>query len=200
MIAEFEADLARLRTREGMKVVKAKGRLRGKQPKLKPKQETHLVEVQRETPAVQHRPHTGRRRRGPYLGHRQPGQNEEPLPRPPPSGTVPARTSEGAGRPLRRASTPPPAGEVEYPHLASMPSPGRPPPRRTSLVCSLDTFEATTATSRAEPQPQPRSPTRQTPPHPPPCSPHRQNPQPPHKSGGALVPRFHHVGVRGPRS
>ncbi len=43
MIAEFEADLGRLRTREGMKVARAKGRLRGKQPKLKPAQEAHLV-------------------------------------------------------------------------------------------------------------------------------------------------------------
>jgi hypothetical protein len=34
MIAEFEADLTRLRTREGMKAAKAKGRLHGKQPKL----------------------------------------------------------------------------------------------------------------------------------------------------------------------
>lgn len=31
MVAEFEADLIRLRTREGMKVAKAKGHLRGKQ-------------------------------------------------------------------------------------------------------------------------------------------------------------------------
>jgi hypothetical protein len=38
MVAEFESDLIRLRTREGMKVAKAKGRLRGKQPKLKPNQ------------------------------------------------------------------------------------------------------------------------------------------------------------------
>lgn len=45
MVAEFEADLARMRTREGMAVAKAKGRLRGKQPKLKPKQEQHLVEL-----------------------------------------------------------------------------------------------------------------------------------------------------------
>jgi putative transposase len=36
MVAEFEADLIRARTREGMKVAKAKGRLRGKQPKLSP--------------------------------------------------------------------------------------------------------------------------------------------------------------------
>ena len=43
MVAEFEADLARMRTREGMKVAKAKGRLRGKQPKLSPRQEAHLV-------------------------------------------------------------------------------------------------------------------------------------------------------------
>ena len=36
MVAEFEADLIRLRTREGMRIAKAKGRLRGKQPKLNP--------------------------------------------------------------------------------------------------------------------------------------------------------------------
>jgi DNA invertase Pin-like site-specific DNA recombinase len=45
MIAEFEADLARSRTCEGMAVARAKGRLRGKQPKLSPKQEAHLVEL-----------------------------------------------------------------------------------------------------------------------------------------------------------
>ena len=43
MIAEFEADLARARTREGLAVAKAKGRLRGKPPKLKPTREAHLV-------------------------------------------------------------------------------------------------------------------------------------------------------------
>ena len=47
MIAEFESDLIRMRTREGMKVARAKGRLRGKQPKLKPTQEAHLVELWR---------------------------------------------------------------------------------------------------------------------------------------------------------
>ena len=45
MIAEFESDLIRMRTREGMKVAKAKGRLRGKPPKLSPAQEAHLVEL-----------------------------------------------------------------------------------------------------------------------------------------------------------
>jgi DNA invertase Pin-like site-specific DNA recombinase len=45
MVAEFEADLARMRTREGMKLAKAKGRLRGKPPKLKPSQETQLVQL-----------------------------------------------------------------------------------------------------------------------------------------------------------
>jgi len=34
-----------MRTREGMKVVRAKGRLRGKQPKLKPNQAKHLLEL-----------------------------------------------------------------------------------------------------------------------------------------------------------
>jgi DNA invertase Pin-like site-specific DNA recombinase len=47
MVAEFEADLIRARTREGMKVAKAKGRLRGKQPKLSPTQEAHLVKLYR---------------------------------------------------------------------------------------------------------------------------------------------------------
>ncbi len=38
MVAEFEADLARARTREGMAVAKAKGRLRGKLGYLSPAQ------------------------------------------------------------------------------------------------------------------------------------------------------------------
>jgi len=45
MVAGFEADLISARIREGMKIAKAKGRLRGKQPKLSPKQESHLVEL-----------------------------------------------------------------------------------------------------------------------------------------------------------
>src|SRR3954447_10079814 len=45
MVAEFESDLIRLRTKEGMRVAKAKGRLRGKQPKLNRKQEAHLVSL-----------------------------------------------------------------------------------------------------------------------------------------------------------
>ena len=47
MVAEFEADLIKMRTREGMRVAKAKGRLRGKQPKLNPRQEAHLVALHR---------------------------------------------------------------------------------------------------------------------------------------------------------
>ncbi len=43
MVAEFESDLIRMRTREGMKLAKARGRLRGKQPKLNSKQEAHLA-------------------------------------------------------------------------------------------------------------------------------------------------------------
>jgi len=43
MVAEFESDLIKMRTREGMKVARAKGRLRGKKPKLSPRQEEHLV-------------------------------------------------------------------------------------------------------------------------------------------------------------
>jgi hypothetical protein len=40
--AEFEVDLLRMRTREGMAVARAKGRLRGRQPKLSIKQQAEL--------------------------------------------------------------------------------------------------------------------------------------------------------------
>ena len=41
-LAEFETDLIRMRTREGMAVARAKGRLRGKQPKLSERQQKEL--------------------------------------------------------------------------------------------------------------------------------------------------------------
>lgn len=44
--AEFEADLIRMRTREGMAMARAKGKLRGKQPKLTAKQQTELCRMQ----------------------------------------------------------------------------------------------------------------------------------------------------------
>ncbi len=40
--AEFESDIIRLRTREGMAVARAKGKLRGKKPKLSEKQAKEL--------------------------------------------------------------------------------------------------------------------------------------------------------------
>jgi len=40
--AEFESDLIRLRTREGMKIARAKGKLRGKKPKLSDRQQREL--------------------------------------------------------------------------------------------------------------------------------------------------------------
>jgi DNA invertase Pin-like site-specific DNA recombinase len=40
--AEFEVDLLRLRTREGMAVARAKGKLRGRQPKLSARQQAEL--------------------------------------------------------------------------------------------------------------------------------------------------------------
>jgi DNA invertase Pin-like site-specific DNA recombinase len=43
--AEFEVDLLRLRTREGMAIARAKGKLRGRQPKLSPAQQAHLVKL-----------------------------------------------------------------------------------------------------------------------------------------------------------
>jgi DNA invertase Pin-like site-specific DNA recombinase len=45
MVAEFESDLIRLRTREGMAVARAKGHLHGRPPKLTAKQEAHLAEL-----------------------------------------------------------------------------------------------------------------------------------------------------------
>lgn len=43
MVAEFEADLIRARTREGIAVAKRNGKFKGRKPKLTPKQEAHLV-------------------------------------------------------------------------------------------------------------------------------------------------------------
>lgn len=40
--AEFESDLIRMRTREGMAIARVKGKLRGKQPKLSEKQQKEL--------------------------------------------------------------------------------------------------------------------------------------------------------------
>lgn len=41
--AEFEVDLLRARTREGMAIARSKGRLRGKPPKLSTRQRAHLL-------------------------------------------------------------------------------------------------------------------------------------------------------------
>jgi DNA invertase Pin-like site-specific DNA recombinase len=43
--AEFEVDLLRMRTREGMAIPRAKGRLKGKAPKLSPTQRTVLLKL-----------------------------------------------------------------------------------------------------------------------------------------------------------
>ena len=43
--AEFEADLIRIRTREGMAIARDKGKLRGKQPKLSDRQQRELCRM-----------------------------------------------------------------------------------------------------------------------------------------------------------
>ena len=43
--AEFEVDLLRLRTREGMAVARSRGRLKGKQPKLTARQQAELARM-----------------------------------------------------------------------------------------------------------------------------------------------------------
>ena len=47
MVAEFESDLIRARTREGMASAKVRGKLKGRKPKLSPAQERHLVALHR---------------------------------------------------------------------------------------------------------------------------------------------------------
>lgn len=47
LVAEFEADLIRARTREGLAIAKSKGRLRWKQPKLSPSKRKHLLATQK---------------------------------------------------------------------------------------------------------------------------------------------------------
>jgi len=45
MVAEFESDLIKARTREGMAVARAAGKLRGRKPKLTPTREALLVDL-----------------------------------------------------------------------------------------------------------------------------------------------------------
>ena len=43
--AEFEVDLLRMRTRDGMAIARASGKLKGKPPKLTARQQAHLLKL-----------------------------------------------------------------------------------------------------------------------------------------------------------
>ncbi len=45
VFAEFEADLLKMRTREGMAIARSCGKLKGKQPKLTARQQAELVRM-----------------------------------------------------------------------------------------------------------------------------------------------------------
>ena len=45
VFAEFEADLLRMRTREGMAIARSRGKLKGKKPKLTARQQAELVRM-----------------------------------------------------------------------------------------------------------------------------------------------------------
>jgi DNA invertase Pin-like site-specific DNA recombinase len=45
VFAEFEADLLKMRTREGMAVARSRGKPKGKQPKLSARQQAELVRM-----------------------------------------------------------------------------------------------------------------------------------------------------------
>lgn len=45
VFAEFEADLLKMRTREGMATARARGKLKGKQPKLTARQQAELARM-----------------------------------------------------------------------------------------------------------------------------------------------------------
>ncbi|MFC5183619.1 recombinase family protein [Actinomadura harenae] len=45
VFAEFEADLLKMRTREGMAIARARGKLKGRQPKLTARQQAELVRM-----------------------------------------------------------------------------------------------------------------------------------------------------------
>jgi DNA invertase Pin-like site-specific DNA recombinase len=47
MVAEFESDLIRTRTKEGMQVARERGHLKGKKPKLTPAQQKVVIELHR---------------------------------------------------------------------------------------------------------------------------------------------------------
>ena len=98
MVAEFESDLIRLRTREGMKVAKAKGRLRGKQPKLnrKPGSAPGLPGAQRR---VQHRSRSPSSSASAAPPSTAPSNVNASQPRP-----ASLRRHRGAERPCRRPS------------------------------------------------------------------------------------------------
>jgi len=78
VFAEFEADLLKMRTREGIAIARSRGKLKGKQPKLTTRQQAEPVRM------AQHRRLPHRRSHGGFL------MSMEYV------GRVPARRSTGS--------------------------------------------------------------------------------------------------------
>ncbi len=162
MVAEFESDLIRLRTREGMKVAKAKGRLRGKQPKLN--QEAHVVSLvhsgEYSTAEVADLFGVGRstvyraiqRRRNEARGRHRKVRSREPnlsmsVPHDTPRGGTPATRCPWATTPRRKAPLAEQSSKANVRSSAGLSMPQQPP--RLGGPATVDTCAGRQGQARA---------------------------------------------------